>query len=255
MRIIVFGNVPLASWLIERLCTSELELVGVVCDEYDENAFAHHGMNYPSANAMCERLAISKISFDEAHALAQNSEVLGMSVRYHRLFKRQYFESFTPGIINFHGGELPRFRGTNIANHAILQGVERGAGTLHYIDDGVDQGDVVFREFFDVAPEWTAFDYFTQTIEALQIAASKLITVIENDQPIPRVSQEYFIQQLGESAREYKRRELEPLKKVAVADVLNCGVRRKVRAFTFGNHSGAYFEEEGERFLLSKVLP
>lgn len=254
MKVIVFGNVPLASWLIQKLSSSTLDLVGVVYDDHQSEDFSHHGMNYPSAKTTCEKLGVKRITFAEAKDLASSEPILGISVRYHKLFEKDYFEAFTPGIINLHGGELPRFRGTNIANHAILQNVERGAGTLHYIDEGVDCGDIVIREFFDVKENSTAFDFFTQTLSALQEATNKLISLIEASEEIPRIKQDYFINVLGEVANEYKKKDLEKLKEITEKDLKNNMLDIKVRAFTFGTHSGAYFKKGDNKYLLSKGI-
>ncbi|MCF2908850.1 hypothetical protein L1285_11025 [Pseudoalteromonas sp. DL2-H2.2] len=253
MKVILFGNVPLASWLIEQLFLSKIELLGVVYDDHQSNDFSHHGMNYTTAKATCEKLGINRISFTEAKELALKEPILGISVRYHKLFKKDYFEAFSPGIINLHGGELPRFRGTNIANHAVLQNVKRGAGTLHYIDEGVDCGDIVYREFFDVVDNATAFDFFTQTLCALQAASIKLIKLLEEGKEIPRTNQDYYINELGEVAHEYKKKDLDKLKEITQYDLINGMVDRKVRAFTFGDHCGAYLSEGDKKYLVSKA--
>jgi UDP-4-amino-4-deoxy-L-arabinose formyltransferase/UDP-glucuronic acid dehydrogenase (UDP-4-keto-hexauronic acid decarboxylating) len=255
MDIIIFGNVPLASWLIEELTsTTSLNLLGVVYDDFEKDAFDHHGIPYPAVNTVCEKLGIKRIDFDEAQQIATENSVLGISVRYHKLFKKDYFESFRPGIINLHGGELPLFRGTNIANHAILQGVEKGAGTLHFIDEGVDCGDIVIREFFDVEDDYTAFDFFTQTLSALQKASTKLLGILQNGEPIPRVKQEYYINVLGEKAHEYKKKDLDSLKIITSDDFALGNVDRKVRAFTFGEHGGAYIQEGNNQYSIKKVV-
>lgn len=254
MKVIVFGNVPLASWLIEQLFLSKVELLGVVYDDHLDNDFKHHDMSFPATKSTCEKLGVKRISFSEAKELALKQPILGISVRYHKLFKKEYFESFSPGIINLHGGELPRFRGTNIANHAVLQGVKRGAGTLHYIDEGVDCGDVVLREFFDLSDNATAFDCFRQTLCALQTAATKLIEIIEEGKEIPRTAQDYYINELGEVAHEYKKKDLDKLKEITLDDLKNGMLDRKVRAFTFGDHSGVYLKEGNNKYSVVKVL-
>lgn len=254
MKIIVFGNVPLASWLIEEIINNtSLNLLGVVYDDFTKDAFAHHGIAYPSVKTKCEELGVKKIEFDEAKKLAQQDEILGLSVRYDKLFKKDYFDAFSPGIINLHGGELPLFRGTNIANHAILQGVVKGAGTLHYIDEGVDCGDIVFREFFDVGSSYTAFDFFSETLIALQKASLKLLCILQKNEVIPRVKQEHFINNLGESAHEYKKKDLDALKEITSEDLLTGNVDRKVRAFTFGEHGGAFIKEGDSQYILKKA--
>lgn len=254
MNIIIFGNVPLASWLVEEIVrNTNLNLLGVVYDDFEKDAFSHHGIPYPAVKSTCEDLGIKKIDFDEAQIIAKNNSVLGISVRYHKLFKKDYFESFKLGIINLHGGELPLFRGTNIANHAILQGVKKGAGTLHFIDEGVDCGDIVLREFFDVESDFTAFDFFTHTLDALQKASIKLLEILQKGEPIPRENQSYYINVLGEKAHEYKKKDLDSLKIITNDDFLLGNVDRKVRAFTFGEHDGAYIKENNNKYLVKKV--
>lgn len=39
-KVVVFGNVPLATWVVEQILShSKLDLVGVVCDPYEEDHF------------------------------------------------------------------------------------------------------------------------------------------------------------------------------------------------------------------------
>lgn len=44
-KIILFGNVPLATWVAKQIVNANnIELLGVVCDKYERNYFKHHGM-------------------------------------------------------------------------------------------------------------------------------------------------------------------------------------------------------------------
>ncbi len=54
------------------------------------------------------------------------------------------------GTFNIHSGILPQYRGGHVVNWAIANGERESAATLHYIDDGVDTGDVVGQQRFPI---------------------------------------------------------------------------------------------------------
>src|SRR5690554_1725742 len=165
-NIIVFGNVPLATWIVNTILQNDnYNLIGVVCDEYDKNAFANHGMVEKSLYSYCIDNKLDIISFELAKEKAKQIPILGISVRYHRLFKKEYYECFNPGIINLHGGELPRYRGANIANYAVYENAKRVGGSLHFIAKGIDEGNVVERVLIPIENKPTAFEFFTLTLK------------------------------------------------------------------------------------------
>lgn len=90
------------------------------------------------------------------------------------------------------------------ANHAFLEGAVRGAGTLHYIDEGVDTGDIVHREFFRIQHTDTAYDVFLKTQAALMACIPSGLDAIARDD-VPRVPQESLLEQ-GERAQPTGRR-------------------------------------------------
>jgi len=252
MNIIVFGNVPLASWVIEKIQKSgKFNLVGVVCDEYDKDSFLHHGMSYPSVSHFCDESNIKVLNFNDVKKFTTLHPAFGISVRYDKLFKSDFFKLFTHGIVNLHGGELPRFRGTNIANHAILEGVKKGAGTIHFIDEGVDTGDVCIRKYFDTSENETAYSFFVKTLSSLQKCFLELLEVLEKGKAIPRIKQSKLIEN-GEVSEEYKHKDLLGKKCISISDIENQDIDKIVRAFYFPSHNGAYIQEGNNTFFLTK---
>lgn len=252
MNIIIFGNVPLASWVIEKIQKSgKFNLVGVVCDEYDKNSFLHHGMNYPSVSHFCNQNNIRILDFNDVKEFTELNPAFGISVRYNKLFKSEFFQFFTHGIVNLHGGELPRFRGTNIANHAILEDVRKGAGTIHFIDEGVDTGDVCIRKYFDTSENETAYSFFVKTLSSLQESFLELLEILEEGKTIPRIKQSKLIEN-GEISKEYKHKDLVGKKCISISDIKNQDIDKIVRAFYFPKHNGAYIQENNNIFFLTK---
>lgn len=70
------------------------------------------------------------------------------------------------GAINFHDGPLPKHAGLNAPVWAILQGEPVHGVTWHMIEAGIDQGDIVKQQLFDLEPNETAFSLNMRCYEA-----------------------------------------------------------------------------------------
>jgi methionyl-tRNA formyltransferase len=60
------------------------------------------------------------------------------------------------GIINFHNGPLPRYRGVNSPSWAIINGEQNHGVTWHLVDENIDTGDIVATSAFELALNETA---------------------------------------------------------------------------------------------------
>ncbi|PHP27771.1 MupA/Atu3671 family FMN-dependent luciferase-like monooxygenase [Limimaricola cinnabarinus] len=74
---------------------------------------------------------------------------------------------FAKGAINFHDGPLPERAGRNVPVWALLDGARRHAVTWHLMTAGIDAGDILVRQGFDIPPGATA-----QSLNALCFAAA-----------------------------------------------------------------------------------
>lgn len=251
MNIIIFGNVPLTTWVIEQVIGKEyLNLFGVVCEQFEQGTFAHHGLKYSNSFDYCVANNIRILGFQEAHDLATKFQVLGLSVRYYRLFKKEYFSVFNPGILNFHGGELPRFRGLNIANHVILEGVSKCAGTIHFVDEGIDTGDIVYRIYNEVTVNDTAYDCFVKIQSCLQLAFKKLLNELDQTGSIRSRSQQKYLND-GENTKTYFKKDLDGKRMISLQELDSVEFDRKVRGFLFPGHEKAYIIFKDKKYYIS----
>lgn len=69
------------------------------------------------------------------------------------------------GIINFHNGPVPSYRGVNIPSWVIINGESRHAVTWHLVDEGVDTGPVVSESWFDLSDSETAISLIFRCID------------------------------------------------------------------------------------------
>ncbi len=256
-NIIIFGNVPLATWVVTKIIeNNNFKIVGVVCDQYDEDAFSNHGMKEKSLYSYCLANNLPILDFEQAAILATETQTLGISIRYHRLFKKEYYECFSPGIINLHGGELPRYRGANIANYAVYEGADRVGGTLHFISQGIDEGDIVERVLLPVEGKPTAFEFFSLTLEALKNAFLNFLNrndVIDPSKNIEAVPQKEF-ESKGELNKLYFKKEIDEKRVIEFEDLNNWDeIYRLARAYTFPGHKGLMVKN-GEELIEIKAF-
>jgi len=76
---------------------------------------------------------------------------LAVSMSFNQIIKRKTFEKFEHGFINCHAGKLPFYRGRNILNWALINDEKEIGVTCHYIDEGIDTGDIIFQQTFVVS--------------------------------------------------------------------------------------------------------
>lgn len=71
---------------------------------------------------------------------------------YMRVVKAPMLEAFPRRIINIHPSLLPQFCGLEAWRQALEAGVEKTGCTVHYVDTGVDTGEILAQEEVPVLP-------------------------------------------------------------------------------------------------------
>ena len=72
---------------------------------------------------------------------------INVSMSFNQIFKKKIINSAPKKMINCHAGALPFYRGRNILNWAIINGENKFAVTVHYVDEGIDTGDIILQKF------------------------------------------------------------------------------------------------------------
>ncbi len=89
-----------------------------------------------------------------------------ISDRYPFLIKEPILSRYKDRILNLHNSFLPYNRGNNPNFWGILEGPKLG-GTLHYIDAGIDTGDIIDQFSIDYTDEETFYDTWVRIQEGL----------------------------------------------------------------------------------------
>ncbi len=112
-----------------------------------------------------------------------------LSIANLEIIPQSLLDRAAKGALNFHDGPLPRYAGLNAPVWAILNREALHGVTWHLIEGGIDEGDIVAQEMFDIAPGETALSLNTKCYAAAMDSFPGVITALAAGQP-PRVTQD-----------------------------------------------------------------
>lgn len=175
---------------------------------------------------------------------ALNADV-ALSVYFGYILKPSFIEMFPKGVINLHPAYLPYNRGAHPNIWSIVEGTPAGA-TLHYIDAGVDTGDVITQRQVEVEPIDTGASLYRK----LEMCCLELFMdtwPLVRHGVTPRIPQ---AQETGTSHRVSDTTQLDHIdlnRLYTARELINL-----LRARTFPPYPGAYFTE-GDRKVVMRL--
>ena len=106
---------------------------------------------------------------------SKKSKIL-LSINYLFLLEKKIFQSFEYPI-NFHGSLLPKYRGRTPHVWAIINNETETGISAHFIEEGCDEGDIVYQDRIKIENHYTASDL----LNIFQIEYPKIIfKILEN---------------------------------------------------------------------------
>lgn len=115
-------------------------------------------------------------SNDFLEIILQMDSDLIVSLSFNQIFKKEILNIPKIGAINCHAGLLPSYRGRNILNWALINDEKKFGITVHFIDEGIDTGDIILQEEYDISDN---DDYSTLLEKAYQECPKLLVESIE----------------------------------------------------------------------------
>ena len=93
---------------------------------------------------------------------------INVSMSFNQILKKEIREIAPLGFINCHAGALPFYRGRNILNWVLINGEKEFGVTVHYVDDGIDTGDIILQQMVEISPD----DRYGDLLEKAYIACA-----------------------------------------------------------------------------------
>ena len=83
------------------------------------------------------------------------------------ILSETFVEQYDRRIINIHPSLLPAFKGANAIHDAYSYGVKVSGVTIHYVDSGVDTGEIIAQEPINIEDD-DSLDLFEEKIHLLE---------------------------------------------------------------------------------------
>lgn len=114
---------------------------------------------------------------DVSEKIRQAGPDLLISVSMNQIIKRDILDIAPKGSINVHCAPLPKYAGMSPYVWALANNEESSAATIHFMEEGLDEGDIIVQEKVLVKQGDSAFCLFYRCCNA---AARQLISVVED---------------------------------------------------------------------------
>jgi methionyl-tRNA formyltransferase len=174
---------------------------------------------------------------------------LGISVGFPHKISAEMLERFALGVINTHLGPLPHYRGSKTLIHAIVNGEKEFGASLHYLDAGLDTGDVITNRWMDLSPEHSIHDA-TQVLEkvAFDMFREYLPEMLQF-KAIAATPQSVLEEREGITPKTYTRKSIQSLYKLSWSWPPE-RIHRHIRALPAGEQL-PYIEYNGQRIFMT----
>lgn len=150
MKVLFFGNHTVGVNVLKAIQNSE-EVVGVVAHPKDAEDGVRYASVFDYANKQGWNVIRSKGNDSQLLGYVQNCKPNLIVIADYRYLLPDSIVSYAQlGAINFHPSILPKYRGRAPINWAILNGEQELGLTVHFVDGGMDTGDIIAQESFQL---------------------------------------------------------------------------------------------------------
>jgi methionyl-tRNA formyltransferase len=247
MRILFLGNNWVASHVAGWLRAQGEEIVGLVVHPAEQRS---HGVELIRAAAVPTDRVFDGSQI-RRHEIVEQIRALncdiGVSVLFGYILRPQLLDMFPNGCINLHPALLPYNRGAYPNVWSIIDGTPAGV-TLHYVDPGVDTGDIIAQMRVEVEPIDTGETLYRKLEHGCIDLFADTWPLVRSGQA-PRHEQP---QGVGTSHRLQDVRAVDEIQleqRYRAREILNL-----LRARTFPPYPSAYFMENGRRIYVRVQL-
>ena len=161
MRVLFMGTPDIATVCLQKLIDEKYDIIGVVTQpDKPQNRGKKLGM--PPVKELALKYDIPvyqpiKARDEEFVATLKelNPDII-VVVAFGQILPKSILDIPKFGCINVHVSLLPKYRGAAPINWVIINGEEKTGVTTMYMDEGLDTGDMILTEEFDLDDEITA---------------------------------------------------------------------------------------------------
>ncbi len=180
MKIAVAGSKTISVKCLEWLVQQGEEIVSVFVNKDSKAALDWQESLKKKALAYNLNVCEENINKHVDFLKQQNIDAL-FSIQYGPLLKKEILNIPRLGCINLHNGDLPRYGGCGPVYHAMLNGEEQMAVTLHYMDENFDTGNIIAKKKVKIEENENSEELFEKvTLAGFELFKEQYYLIEEN---------------------------------------------------------------------------
>jgi methionyl-tRNA formyltransferase len=244
--VILFGSMgPAVSILEWLLAQPDFAVKGVVCSKEPMSKW-RESINDRDMREIAPVLGVPVLDLEDVVQLEAD---IGLAVRFHLILRSRHLRRFRLGVVNLHGAPLPELRGVMGDAVAILEGRPDFGPTLHWMDEGIDTGDILAEQRFPILANDTVYDLFQKCNEAGIDLVKSCFQIIANGE-VAGTLQEAVAAERKAEVRTFTRKQVTSRKQIDPFSGPEQW-RRAARAFQFPGQEPAFIETSDGRIYLT----
>lgn len=178
-RIGYFADGPWAHNAFELLIADTSIKICFICVRYDsvDNKLVAYSEKYdiplfktPNINTPEFIAQVSALECD-----------LFVSMSFNQIFKSEIIQVPRLKTINCHAGKLPFYRGRNILNWALINDEREFGITVHFVDNGIDTGDIILQRTFGISDQDTYKTLLETSFVACAVILKDAIDIVKSE--------------------------------------------------------------------------
>ncbi len=148
MRIIAFGRSENFLKSIKKVSESGHKICLIITSEQSD----HYSAGAEEFRTLAKQinadfLNTKKINDSETRRkIKKHHPDAGMSVNWKTKVNKSTLNCFPEGVLNCHAGDLPKYRGNAAVNWALINGESEIVFTLHFMNEEIDAGPILFKK-------------------------------------------------------------------------------------------------------------
>ncbi|WP_419742883.1 methionyl-tRNA formyltransferase [Paraclostridium dentum] len=170
MNILFMGGHELGAKTLEHLINNNINVVGVVVSKNDNDWYRgvdevayKFNLNLYEEKNINDQNFLNKIK-------SLNLDLI-VCVNFDQILKKDIINLPTIGCINTHASLLPKYRGRAPLNWAMINGEQYSGVTVHFIDEGIDTGDIILQEKIKIDED----DYISDLLNKVKNTYPKIV--------------------------------------------------------------------------------
>jgi len=149
---------------IRHLLSKGYSFKAIVTEEaYEEYDVKHTDFQELALECAAAFLMIKSLDNEQLLQIIKENRIrLGISANWKYIVPKAFLDLFDYGILNFHLGNLPDYKGNATVNWTIINGETYINGNIHKMEPELDAGDVVARKAIPIRPDTYIDDILKQ---------------------------------------------------------------------------------------------